>query len=142
MIDCNKAPNSLCHSCVLGKQVKLLFSFVLLSHTVINHLKSFIVIFGLLWLLIFLVMYKYYVLFLDHFTNFSWNFLLTKKSQNYFLTLSLNSALLFIHNLKHTLNSFNVRVWWRVSVMHSFWAQIFLLLRKIISMVESICNFI
>ena len=70
----------MCHSCPLGKHVQLPF----VRFQFINN-RPFDIIHRDVWT--FLVSspsgYKYYVLFLDHYTNFLWTFPLFRKSQVY-----------------------------------------------------------
>ena len=66
-IDCNKAPHFVCHSCLLGKHIKLPF-ISSLSHC---H-QPFDIIHTDIWTsyITSSFSFKYYVLYLDHYTNY------------------------------------------------------------------------
>ena len=76
-IDCPTPPSSICHSCIMGKQIKLPF-FSSDSHSTM----PFDIIHNDLWASsIFSPSgYKYYVLLLDNYTIFLWTFPLIRKS--------------------------------------------------------------
>ena len=79
-IKCNKNPSFVCHSCLLGKHVQLPF---VRSQFISN--RPFDIIHSDVWTspVSSPSGYKYYVLFLDHYTNFLWTFPLFRKSQVY-----------------------------------------------------------
>ncbi|GKC94009.1 ribonuclease H-like domain-containing protein [Tanacetum coccineum] len=77
-ISCNKEKSPiLCHACQLGKHVRLPF---VSSTTVVN--SCFDIIHSDVWTspILSLSSYKYYVLFLDHYSQFVWVYLLVHKS--------------------------------------------------------------
>ncbi|XP_074267321.1 uncharacterized protein LOC141590649 [Silene latifolia] len=69
---------SLCHSCQLGKHIKLPF-----HASLAGTISPFDILHSDLWTspVISTLGHRYYVLFLDDFTNFLWTFPLTNKSQ-------------------------------------------------------------
>ncbi|GJX89479.1 ribonuclease H-like domain-containing protein [Tanacetum coccineum] len=78
LISCNKEkPLVLCHACQLGKHVRLPF---VSSETVVD--SSFDIIHSDVWTspIPSLSEFKYYVLFLDHYSQFVWTFPLINKS--------------------------------------------------------------
>ncbi|GJT55897.1 ribonuclease H-like domain-containing protein [Tanacetum coccineum] len=78
MIDCTQTKtSSLCHACQLGKQVRLPFS---ISNSRVENL--FDIVHSDLWTspIPSASGFKYYVLFLDHFSHFLWVYPLRKKS--------------------------------------------------------------
>jgi len=80
-IFCKKSQhNSICQSCQFGKQIKMSF-YESLSHT----LLPFDIVHSDLWTSPTLSYggHRYYILFLDDFTNFLWNFPIAHKSQVY-----------------------------------------------------------
>ena len=86
-IQCNKTSSFVCHSCPLGKHVRL--SFV---NSQFVSTKPFDIIHSDVWSspVSSPSGCKYYVLFLDHYTNFLWTFPLFRKSQ----------VMIFLCNLK------------------------------------------
>ena len=83
LIKCNKIPylnSSFCHSCPLGKHVKLPF---INSHNSTN--MSFDILHSDIWTspVMSSLAHKYYVLFLDDYSNFLWTFPISNKSQVY-----------------------------------------------------------
>ncbi|GJZ18481.1 ribonuclease H-like domain-containing protein [Tanacetum coccineum] len=77
-ISCNKEKTShICHACQLGKHVKLPFHS---SDSIVEH--HFDIIHSDLWtsLIISSSGFKYYVLFLDHFSHYLWIYPLRSKS--------------------------------------------------------------
>ena len=78
LIDCNKACNSFCFSCPLGKHSKLLF-YASGSYTA----QPFDIIHNDLWTspIMSASGHCYYVLFLDDYSKFLWTFPIAKKSQ-------------------------------------------------------------
>ena len=80
LIKCNKNPNFVCHSCSLGKHFSLPF-----RTTMSISSRPFEIIHSDLWTspVSSPSGYKYYVLFLDNYTNFLWTFPLFRKSQVY-----------------------------------------------------------
>ncbi|GJV79145.1 ribonuclease H-like domain-containing protein [Tanacetum coccineum] len=79
-ISCNKEkPPALCHACQLGKHVRLPF----VSNTLVT--SSFDIIHSDVWTspIPSLSGYKYYVLFLDHYSQFVWVYPLLIKSAVY-----------------------------------------------------------
>ncbi|KAL2906525.1 Retrovirus-related Pol polyprotein from transposon RE1 [Bienertia sinuspersici] len=84
----NKARHNFCHSCPLGKMVKLPFNNSLSSTTM-----PFDIIHSDLWTspVVSYLGHKYYVLFLDNYTNFLWTFPLSRKSQVYKIFLSFRT---------------------------------------------------
>ena len=76
-IYCEPFNSSVCDSCVLGKQVKLPF-----SNSQTTTLMSFDILHSDLWTspILSSASHKYYVLFLDDFTNFLWTFPINRKS--------------------------------------------------------------
>ena len=100
LIGCNKTSlTSFCQSCVFGKHVKLPF-YDSLSRT---HLL-FDICHSDLWTspVLSSAGHKYYILFLDDFTNFLWTFPLGAKSQVYsiFLTFSAYIRTQFARTIK------------------------------------------
>ncbi|KAL2936002.1 Retrovirus-related Pol polyprotein from transposon RE1 [Bienertia sinuspersici] len=87
-IECNKTPSHACHSCPLGKLIKSPF-YDSLNHTTM----PFDIIHSDLWTSPILSSqgHKYYVLFLDDYTNFLWTFPLSTKSQVYNLFLKIRT---------------------------------------------------
>ena len=79
-IKCNKDRSFVCHSCPLGKHVRLYFISSMSQCT-----RPFEIIHSDLWTspISSPSGYKYYVLFLDHYTNLLWTFLLFRKFQVY-----------------------------------------------------------
>ena len=80
LIKCNKDPHFVCHSCPLGKHIQLPF-----VNSMAMSSKPFDIIHSDLWTspISSPSGYKYYVLFLDNYTNFLWTFPLYRKSQVY-----------------------------------------------------------
>ncbi|CAJ2641560.1 unnamed protein product [Trifolium pratense] len=88
-IVCNKFQNNfVCQSCQFGKQVKLPF-YESLSHT----LFPFDIVHSDLWTSPTLSSggHRYYILFLDDFTNFLWTFPIANKSQAYSIFLKFHN---------------------------------------------------
>lgn len=83
-------PSVICDSCVLGKQVKLPF---LNSQTI--TLMPFDILHSDLWTspVLSSAGHKYYVLFLDDFTNFLWTFPISRKSQVFEMFQSLTNLI-------------------------------------------------
>jgi hypothetical protein len=77
-----------CHSCTLGKQIKLPF-YDSLSYT----LLPFDIVHSDIWTSPILSSggHRYYALFLDDFTNFSWTFTLHNKSQMHYIFLKFQA---------------------------------------------------
>ncbi|GJR22746.1 ribonuclease H-like domain-containing protein [Tanacetum coccineum] len=76
-MSCNKAKSThVCHACQLGKHVKLLFHN---STSIVKH--CFDIIHSDLWIspIVSSSGFKYYVLFLDHFSHFLWIYPLRSK---------------------------------------------------------------
>jgi len=90
-IDCNNLNSSfVCDSCFFGKHVKLPF-YASQSHT----LMPFDIMHNDLWTspILSSAGHKYYVLFLDDYSNFLWTFHVSKKSQVYYIFSSLSSLI-------------------------------------------------
>jgi transposase InsO family protein len=88
-IVCNKFQNNfVCQSCQFGKQIKLPF-YESLSHT----LLPFDIVHSDLWTSPTLSSggHRYYILFLDDFTNFLWTFPIANKSQTYSVFLKFRN---------------------------------------------------
>jgi hypothetical protein len=83
LIECNK-PSKLhsqfCHSCPLGKHIKLPF-----TNSINNSLLPFDILHSDVWTspILSSTGHKYYVLFLDNYSNFLWTFPISHKSQVY-----------------------------------------------------------
>ncbi|KAL2894569.1 Retrovirus-related Pol polyprotein from transposon RE2 [Bienertia sinuspersici] len=77
LIQCNKESKHVCHSCPLGKLIKMSF-YNSLSHTTM----PFDIIHSDLWTspVTGSLGHNYYVLFLDNYTNFLWTFPISSKS--------------------------------------------------------------
>ena len=88
LIQCNKNSHFFCHSCPLGKHIQLPFVNSMSMST-----KPFDIIHSDLWTspISSPSGYKYYVLFLDHYTNFLWTFPLFRKSQVYDVFVNFNT---------------------------------------------------
>ena len=87
-VKCNKIPTFMCHSCPLGKHLKLP-----LVHSQFISTRPFEIIHSDLWTspVSSPSGYKYYVLFLDHYTSFLCTFLLFHKSQVYNIFANFNA---------------------------------------------------
>ncbi|KAL2940317.1 Retrovirus-related Pol polyprotein from transposon RE1 [Bienertia sinuspersici] len=87
-IKCNKASKDVCHSRPLGKLIKTPFTDSL-SHTTM----PFDIIHSDLWTspILSSLGHKYYVLFLDNYTNFLWTFPISSKSQVYKLFIRVRT---------------------------------------------------
>ena len=87
-IKCNKNPSFVYHSCSLGKHVNLPF-----VNSKFLSTQPFEILHSDIWT--FPVSspsgYKYYVLFLDHYSNFLWTFPLFRKSQVYDIFVNFNT---------------------------------------------------
>lgn len=91
LIKCNKAPMNSCHSCPLEKMVKLPFndslSFNTMPFDIIHSDLSTSPIVST-------SSHKYYILFLDNFSNYLWTFPITRKSQVFKAFLSFRTYVL------------------------------------------------
>ena len=87
-IKCNKTPSFVYHSCPLGKHLRLPF-----VDSQLVSAKPFEIIHRDLWSspVSSPSGYKYYVLFLDHYTNFLWTFPLIHKSKIYDIFVNFNT---------------------------------------------------
>lgn len=100
-IDCNKlSSSSICGSCVLGKHIKL--PFVSSSS---NTTMPFDILHSDLWTspVLSSLGHRYYVLFLDDFSNYLWTFPIGQKSDVYdiFLTFKAHISTQFECNIKN-----------------------------------------
>ena len=87
-IKCNKTPFFVCHSCPLSKHVRLPF-----VNSQFISTRPFEIIHSDLWTsrVSTLLGKIYYVLFLDHYTNFLWTFPLFHKSQVHNIFVNFNA---------------------------------------------------
>ncbi|KAK9066849.1 hypothetical protein SSX86_014172 [Deinandra increscens subsp. villosa] len=86
----NISDSSFCQSCVMGKQIKLPF------YDSISHTSSpFDIVHSDLWTSPILSSggHKYYVLFLDNFTNYLWTYPLAKKSSVFTVFLNFHNII-------------------------------------------------
>ena len=87
-IQCNETQSFVCHSCPLGKHVRLAS-----VNSQFVSTKPFDIIHSDVWSSPVSIPsgYKYYVLFLDHYTNFLWTFPLFRKYQVYDIFVQFNT---------------------------------------------------
>lgn len=88
LIECTKTTSSFCHSCPLGKHVKLPF---IDSHN--STYLPFDILHSDLWTspILSSLGHKYYVLYLDDYSKFLWTFPISKKSQVFFTFLKFRA---------------------------------------------------
>jgi hypothetical protein len=103
LISCNKPDQLLCHTCQLGKHVRLPFS-TSLSKTV----SPFAIVHYDVWTstILSLSSYKYYLVLLDDFTHYCWTYPL-KRSPRYINTLLILLLLLVLSSV-FLLNAFRL----------------------------------
>ena len=88
LIQCNKDPTFVCHSCPLRKHIQLPFTYSMTMSS-----KPFDIVHSDLWTshISSPSEYKYYVLFLDNYSNFLWTFPLFRISQVYDVFMTFNT---------------------------------------------------